>query len=60
MNVIVVLEFCKGEQFVPVVLPLVDKDTKVLFQFLVNSFRLSVTLRVVSGGSCQFNSKESV
>src|SRR5277367_1832367 len=39
---------------------LVNKDSKVLLQFLIDSFRLSVTLRVVSGGSCQFNSEESV
>src|SRR5271156_4745380 len=60
MDGIVILEFRKGEQFVPVILPLVNKDSKVLLQFLMDSFRLSVTWRVISGGGRQFNSKESV
>src|SRR5277367_2769699 len=60
MDVIVVLEFRKGEQFIPVILLLINKDSKVLLQFLIDSLRLSVTLRVVSGGSRQFNCKESV
>ena len=60
MNVVVVLEFHKGEQFIPVLLSLVDKDSKILFQFLVDQFNLSVTLRVVSCGSRQFDSKKLV
>src|SRR5277367_2783830 len=60
MDVIVVLEFRKGEQFIPVILPLDNKDSKVLLQFMIDSFRLAVTLRMVSGGSRQFNSKKSV
>ena len=44
MNVIVILKFRIGEEIVPVVLPLVNKETKELFQLLVDPLRLSVTL----------------
>ena len=52
MNVIVILKFCIGEEIVPVVLPLVNKETKELFQLLVDPLHLSVTLGVVCGGGC--------
>jgi hypothetical protein len=48
VDVIVILEFCKWQQIVPIVLSLVDKQSKVLFQLLVQPFRLSIPLRVVS------------
>ena len=57
---VIVLEFRKRKQFVPVILPLVDEDAKVLFQFLVNLFCLSVALWVVSHSGCQFDPKKSV
>ena len=52
VNMIVVLKFRIGEEVVPVVLPLVNEETKELFQFLVDPLRLSVTLGVVRGGGC--------
>ena len=60
VDVVIVLEFHQGEEFQPVVLPLVDKQPKVLLLLLVHSFRLSVTLRVISCGSCQLNPKHPV
>jgi hypothetical protein len=35
MNVIVVLEFRKRKELIPVILPLVNEYAKVLFQFLI-------------------------
>ena len=60
VDVVIVLEFRQGEEFRPVVLPLVDEQLKVLLQLLVHSFRLSITLRVISCGSCQLNPKHPV
>jgi len=41
---------------VPVVLPFSDEDPQVLFQFLVDPFRLSVGLQVVGGRRLGFDS----
>jgi hypothetical protein len=49
---VIVLEFGEGEEFKTVVLSLIDEDTEVLFELLVDSLRLSITLRVVCGGGC--------
>ena len=57
---VVILEFRKRKQLGPVVLSLVDKETKVLLQFLVYPLCLTIPLRVVSCGSRQFNSEDSI
>jgi len=57
MNLVVVLEFCEWHESHPIILPLIGKKTEILFQFLVDLFCLSISLRVVSCGSCQLNSK---
>ena len=51
MDVVVVLEFRERNQVRPVILPLVDEESEVLFQFLIYLFRLSVTLWVIGCGS---------
>jgi len=45
VDVVIVGELCQGEECVPVVLPFSDEDPQVLFQFLVDLFRLSICLR---------------
>ena len=60
VDVVVVLELCRGEEFQPVILPLIDKQPKVLLQLLVHLFCLSISLRVLSYSSCQLNPKHSV
>ena len=55
MDMVVVLRFCKGEEFVPVILLLVDEKLEELFQLLVNCFCLSVSLGVVCHGSSQLD-----
>ena len=60
MNMVVVLEFHEGKEVVPIVLFLVNEELKVLFQFLIDSFCLSISLGVVCGSSSQLNSEESI
>ena len=60
MDVVVILEFHKGEKVVPVILSLVDEEQEVLLELLINLFCLSVALRVVCSGGSQLDSKESV
>ena len=60
MDVIVVLEFRKGKEIVPIILSLVNKKLKVLFQFLIDSFHLPVSLGMVRSSGSQLNSEESI
>ena len=46
----VVLEFCKRKEFGPLMGIASTEDTKVSFNFLIGSFGLSISLRVVRGG----------
>ena len=58
MDVVVVLKFCKGEKVVPTILSLINKKAEKMF--LVNSFCLSVSLRVVCSSGSQLDSEKSV
>jgi len=60
VDVVVVGELRQGEECVPIVLSFSDEEPQVLFQFLVDPFRLSVGLRVVSGRCRGFDSQQSV
>ena len=60
VDVVIVGELRQGEECVPVVLSFSDEDPQVLLQFLVDSFHLTVGLRVVSGRRCGLNSQQSV
>ena len=57
---IVVLEFHERKEVIPVILSLVDEETEKLLQFLVDSFRLSISLRMIRSGGSHLYSKESV
>ena len=57
---VVVLEVRKEQQVIPIVLMLIDEMAKVLFQFLVDSLGLVITLWVVCNGCCKFDSKKVV
>ena len=52
MNLVVVLEFRERQEPHPIVLSLVGEESEILFQFLVDPFRLSISLWVVGGGGC--------
>ena len=57
---IVVLELCQWKQFIPVILPLIDKEAEVLFQLLVYPLHLSITLRMVGRSGSQPYAEEAV
>jgi len=60
MNLVVILEFCKWQQPHPIIFSLVGEESEILLQFLVDLFRLSISLRVVGCGGCQPNSEQPV
>ena len=60
MDVVVILEFRQGEEVRPVVLSLIDKYPKVLFQFLVDLLRLPIPLWVIGCGGRYLNPKYAV
>ena len=57
---IVVLELCQQKQLIPVILPLVDKEAEILFQLLVGSLLLPITLQMVGHSGSQHYAKEVV
>jgi len=57
MNLVVVLEFREWQEPHPIISSLVGEKSEILFQFLVDPFRLSISLWVVGGGGCQLNSE---
>jgi len=57
VNLVVVLEFRESQEPHPIILSLVGEESEILFQFLVDPFRLSISLWVVGGGGCQLNSE---
>jgi len=52
MNLVVILEFREWQESHPIILSLVGEESEILFQFLVDLFRLSISLRVVGNGGC--------
>ena len=60
VDMVVVGELRQGEECVPVVLSFSDEEPQVLFQFLIDPFRLSVGLRMVGGRRGGFDSQQSV
>ena len=50
MRVVIVSEFCMGDQFGPRCGIIATEDTKVGLDFLVDLFRFAVGLRVIGGG----------
>jgi len=57
VNLVVVLEFHERQKPHPIILSLVGEESEILFQFLVDPFRLSISLWVVGSGGCQLNSE---
>ena len=49
---VIILELCKRKEPNAVVLPLVDKKAEILFQLLVDSLCLSITLGTVGCSCC--------
>ena len=57
---IVVLELCQQEQFIPIILPLIDKEVEISFQLLVDPLCLSITLQMVGCSGSQPYAEEVV
>jgi len=57
VNLVVVLELREWQEPHPIVSSLVGEESEILFQFLVDPFRLAISLWVVGGGGCQLNSE---
>ena len=51
VDVVIVLELRQREEVIPVILSLINEELEKLFQFLVNPFCLSVSLRMVCRSS---------
>src|SRR6266481_1157607 len=58
MDLVVVGKLSDRDPFVPVVLSLINEESKELFDFLVDMFGLPVCLWVVGGRCCDFDPKE--
>ena len=50
MGVVIMSEFCVGDRFGPGCGIIAAKDAKVGFDFLVDSFRFAIGLRMIGGG----------
>ena len=60
MNMVVVLEFCKGQQVFPIILAFIHKESDILFEFLVNTLSLAISLGMVRCGGCQLDAQQAV
>ncbi|KNZ77634.1 hypothetical protein J132_05003 [Termitomyces sp. J132] len=60
MNMVVVLEFGIGEEFVLVILVLIAEEAEILFQLLVYMLHLAVRLWMVGSGSVELYSEQLV
>ncbi len=60
MNSVIMREFGKREPITPVCLSVIDEDSKILFDLLVNSFSLSISLWVEGCGRVRCDVKHSV
>ncbi len=57
MDLIVVREFCERQPVGPIILSIVNEDSEILFDLLVNSFSLAIRLGM-PGGRCVWRDVE--
>src|SRR6266481_2137587 len=58
MDLVIVGELSDRDPFIPVILSLIYEELKELFDFLVDTFSLSICLWVVGRRCCDFDPKE--
>ena len=46
-DLIILLKFCKGQEVIPIILTFIDKQSDILFKFLVDALGLSVSLGMI-------------
>jgi hypothetical protein len=59
LNIVVVGELGTGQPLSPIRLSVVDEHSEILLYFLIHSFSLSVSLRMISGREVAGDSDES-
>ena len=47
MDMVVILELSHGKEIIPIILPFIHKEAKVLLQLLVDMFGLTICLWVI-------------
>jgi hypothetical protein len=60
MHMVVVLELHQWKEVMPVILLLIDKEVEILVKLLVDTFHLSIRLRMPCSTQCKLDPKESV
>ena len=60
MHVVVVLEFCHWQQVIPVILLLIDKQTQILVELLIDMLYLSIGLQMLGYRGDQLNFQQLV
>ena len=58
MNLVIVCKLSNRDPFVPVILLLINEESKELFDFLVDMFSLPICLWVVGCRHCDIDPKE--
>src|ERR1700722_676796 len=56
---VIVHKFCDGQPFLPIILEVVTINLEVYFDVLVDTFRLTISLWMVSGRGILFQPKEA-
>ena len=55
MDMVVILELSHGKEIIPIILPFIHEEVKVLLQLLVDTFGLAIRLGVIGSGGCNVN-----
>ena len=55
MDMVVILELSHGKEIIPIILPFIHEEAKVLLQFLVDMFSLAIHLGVIGSRGCDAN-----
>ena len=55
MDMVVILELSHGKEIIPIILPFIHKEMKVLLQLLVDTFSLAICLGVIGSRGCDVN-----
>ena len=55
MDMVVILELSHGKVIVPIILPFIHEEAKVLLQLLVDTFGLAICLGVIGSRGCDAN-----
>ena len=57
---VIVLKLGQWQQVIPIILSFINKEVKVLFQLLIDSLCLAITLQVICSCHSKLDAEESV